>query len=108
MNGKPKPAFYIVAGVVVVVLVAFSIYRFWDWLAPKPTPTSKPPDIVLNGSGKPKTPEVPGGGEPVKLTFEKYEIVPEKSLPPVTGTSKYTPLSETNNTVRFAINVWAG
>ena len=39
-------------------------------------------------------------------TVKEYAIVPGERLPPVKGTSAYTPLQD--NTVRFALNVWAG
>ena len=39
-------------------------------------------------------------------TVKEYAIVPGERLPPVKGTSAYKPLED--NTVRFALNVWAG
>jgi ABC-type nitrate/sulfonate/bicarbonate transport system substrate-binding protein/outer membrane protein OmpA-like peptidoglycan-associated protein len=39
-------------------------------------------------------------------TVQEYDIVPQESLIPVQGTSDYKPLED--NTVRFALNVWAG
>jgi NitT/TauT family transport system substrate-binding protein len=41
-------------------------------------------------------------------TLKEYTYVPDQTLPPVKGTSAYTPLAETDNTVKFALNVWAG
>ncbi len=39
-------------------------------------------------------------------TVKEYEFVPAQTLPPVKGTSDYKALED--NTVRFALNVWAG
>jgi ABC-type nitrate/sulfonate/bicarbonate transport system substrate-binding protein/outer membrane protein OmpA-like peptidoglycan-associated protein len=39
-------------------------------------------------------------------TVQEYDIVPQESLIAVQGTSDYKPLED--NTVRFALNVWAG
>jgi NitT/TauT family transport system substrate-binding protein len=108
MAGQPKPAFYIIAGVVVIALVAVAIWR----LSPKPNPTaSTTPEITLpKGGGTGKNVELgPAPGEPaIDLTEKTYEFVPQDRLVPVKGTSKYKALKDTNGTVRFAINVWAG
>jgi NitT/TauT family transport system substrate-binding protein len=106
-NGQPKPAFYVVVGLVVIALVAFAIWR----LSPKPstTPSSapdiKPPPTVAEAKG----PEVvPAKVDPSELTEKTYEIVPEERLIPAKGTAGYKKLADTKGTVRFAINVWAG
>ena len=39
-------------------------------------------------------------------TVKEYHFKPAEKLPPVKGTAAYKPL--VNNTVRFALNVWAG
>ena len=39
-------------------------------------------------------------------TVKEYHFKPAEKLPPVKGTAAYKPLE--NNTVRFALNVWAG
>jgi NitT/TauT family transport system substrate-binding protein len=105
MPAQPKPAFYVVLGVVVVALIAFAVYR----LSPRPAPQSSGPDIKPTLPGAAKGPELdPGAGEAADLTAKEYKIVPEQRLPPVKGTSAYKKLDQTNNAVRFAINVWAG
>ena len=43
---------------------------------------------------------------PSVTTVSEYEFVPRTKLPEVKGTSAYQPLQD--NTVRFALNVWAG
>jgi NitT/TauT family transport system substrate-binding protein len=106
MAGQPKPAFYVIAGVVVVGLIAFAIWQ----LSPKPGPATTAPDIAINHPGGGKKVEVgPAPGEPpIDLTEKTYEFVPQDRLAPVKGTSQYKSLQATNGTVRFAINVWAG
>jgi NitT/TauT family transport system substrate-binding protein len=101
--GKPKPLFYVAVALVVGALIVFAITRS-DVIAPE------------GGRGR-------GGGDPdaapltVQLvesddldssltTVQEWEIVPGERLPPVRGTSAYTALRD--NTVRFALNVWAG
>ena len=39
-------------------------------------------------------------------TVKEYKFKPSERLPAVKGTAAYKPLQ--NNTVRFALNVWAG
>ena len=98
MAGKPKTSFYVVLALVVVGLVAFAIYRS-DIFAPEEEP--------------PRRGEVPPIELPLEAddatsvaTVKKYEIVPGTTLPEVKETSAYQPLAD--NTVRFALNVWAG
>jgi len=99
--GKPKIPFFIVLGVVVVALIIFAVWRS-DIFAPE-------------GSG-----DGPGTVDPDKIggqvyeaddamaptTVTEYKFVPAQTLPPVMGTSAYKKLED--NTVRFALNVWAG
>src|SRR5262249_8805614 len=120
MADQPKPGFYIAVALVVLGLIAFAIYRS-DLVAPK---APVPGDLVA-----PKAP-VPGGGEGPQTrrqddaakdfkqqtesnqdtagptTVKEYRFKPAEKLPPVKGTAAYKPL--VNNTVRFALNVWAG
>ena len=99
MAGQPKGPFYVVLGVVILGLVAFAIYRA-DIFAPKGhEATKKPPEKI----------ELPKGEEDDAnsvTTEKKYVFVPKDTLPKVKGTSAYKPLAD--NTVRFALNVWAG
>jgi NitT/TauT family transport system substrate-binding protein len=99
MAGQPKPAFYVAVGVVVVALIAFAVWRS-DLFAPKaPSQPTAPID-----PGKLASAEAADAKS--ITTVEKYVIVPDQTLPPVKGVSNYQPMAE--NTVRFAINVWAG
>ena len=46
------------------------------------------------------------GDSAVPTTVKEYSFKPAEKLPPVKGTSAYKPLQD--DTVRFALNVWAG
>lgn len=95
--GQPKPAFYFVLIIVVAALVAFAIYRS-DIFAPKGgEPTT----------GEPLAQAVEDASQTDGITtVQEYTFLPTERLPEVKGTSAYKPL--TDNTVRFALNVWAG
>jgi NitT/TauT family transport system substrate-binding protein len=102
MNGKPKVPFYVVLFLVVGGLLAFAAYRS-DLLAPE-------------GAGKEGTETgdidqgVVGQAEDTDsaavTTVKEYIFKPAERLPEVKGISAYKRLED--NTVRFALNVWAG
>jgi ABC-type nitrate/sulfonate/bicarbonate transport system substrate-binding protein len=61
------------------------------------------------GGGVPPAGEGPvseAADDAVPTTVKEYAFKPAEKLPPVKGTSAYKPLE--NDTVRFALNVWAG
>jgi NitT/TauT family transport system substrate-binding protein len=101
MNGQPKPGFYVAVAVVVLGLVIFAIVRS-DIFAPR---ANKSPDEIDPNVLKSKA-EAPDDAN--VTTVKEYAFIPSEKLPPVTGTSDYTLLEKTDNTVKFAINVWAG
>ncbi len=98
--GKPKPIFFIAVAIVIAGLIVFALMNK-ETLAPE------------GGEGSENTEPI----DPDELTLEmddsnvvttvqEWEFVPSEALPPVRGTSAYNPMQD--NTVRFAINVWAG
>lgn len=103
MAGQPKAPFFAALAFVVIGLIVFAVYRS---------------DVVAPKGGN----EQAGGGEPITLpqdvenpanagavtTVKEYAFKPAERLPEVKGTSAYKPLAETDHTVRFALNVWAG
>lgn len=107
--GKPKPLFFVAVALVVLGLAGYGLYPF---LFPKnktttnqpgpsqPTPDNKPP-ATGGTTGKPEAPDTNDG-----LTAKKYDYVPEAKLPPVKGVAGYEKME--NNTVKFALNIWAG
>ncbi len=107
MAGKPKAPFYIAVFLVVAGLVAFAIYRS-DLFAPEARDNSQEIDpgqlagVKLDEMGQPVEAAVAGD----VTTVREYQFVPAQRLPEVQGVSDYKALE--NNTVRFALNVWAG
>jgi hypothetical protein len=101
MPGKPKSSFYLVLGLVVLALVLFGLWR-GGILAPEGAGDGGGAiDPSMIGVGGVEADDVMG-----VTTVKEYEFVPAQTLPPVKGTSGYKKLED--NTVRFALNVWAG
>ena len=102
MAGKPKGAFYVVLALVVAGLVGLAIYNL-DILAPEGV---QGPD----GDGTIDPTQLGQMAEAADAasvtTVKEYSFVPAETLPPIKGTSDYNELED--NTVRFALNVWAG
>ena len=102
MAGQPKTPFYLVLAVVVAGLVAFAMHRS-DILAPKgKAPVKETIDAGQLGQ-KAESPDTAG---PSLTTVKEYAFKPTERLPEIKGISAYKPMEE--NTVRFALNVWAG
>ncbi len=105
MAGQPRPTFYIALGLVILGLIGFAMYRS-DIFAPKAATNKGGP--VGGGPGG-KSIDKPIELDPPKdtpTTVKTYEYVPASRLPEVKGVAGYKPLQ--NDTVRFALNVWAG
>ena len=108
MAEQPKGGFYIAVALVVAALIGFAIYRS-DLVAPKP---AAPPGAA-GGEPQPKI-DIKEVAQPVEssqdtaspTTVKEYRFKPAEKLPPVKGTAAYKPL--VNDTVRFALNIWAG
>ena len=106
MAEQPKSGFYIAVAAVVLALIGFAVWRS-DLVAPKPL---APPGMG-EGQAKIDPKEV---AQPVEssqdttspTTVKEYRFKPAEKLPPVKGIAAYKPLEK--NTVRFALNVWAG
>jgi NitT/TauT family transport system substrate-binding protein len=103
MNGKPKTPFYVVLFLVVGGLLAFAAYRS-DLFAPKGKVQEGP------GAGDIDPGELGQAAESADTasvtTVKEYTFRPAERLPEVKGTAAYKALED--NTVRFALNVWAG
>lgn len=109
MAGKPKASFFVVVAVVVVGLVAFALFKA-GILAPegqgRKIAKIEPGQLGQNVPGQPsQKAELPDASAPV-TTVKEYKFRPAERLPEIKGTSAYKPME--NNTVRFALNVWAG
>jgi NitT/TauT family transport system substrate-binding protein len=107
MAEQPKGGFYIAVALVVLALIGFAVYRS-DLIAPKPVAPGG-----AAGEPQPKI-DIKEVSQPAEssqdtaspTTVKEYRFKPAEKLPPVKGTAAYKPL--VNNTVRFALNIWAG
>ena len=110
MAGQPKVPFYLAVAAVVFGLVGFAMYRA-DVFAPKGK-QNQPDEVIdlkkIGGGGSEST--APGAAEAHDdasvTTVKEYAFKPSEKLPPVKGIAAYKPMAD--NTVRFALNVWAG
>jgi NitT/TauT family transport system substrate-binding protein len=109
MNGQPKAPFYVVLLLVVGGLLAFAAYRS-DLFAPKGGGQEGPGPGPGDGAGDIDPGMIGQVAEDTDssavTTVKEYVFKPAERLPEVTGISAYKPLED--NTVRFALNVWAG
>jgi len=107
--GQPKPTFYVALALVVLGLIAFAVYRS-DIVAPKPVQPQGGAGGQPQGKLEPKDlgPEqhAESTDSTSPTTVKEYNFKPAEKLPPVKGVAAYKPLKD--NTVRFALNVWAG
>ncbi len=102
MNGKPKPAFFAVMLLVVAALLYVGFSRFTGRsLIPGADSSSISQADLANTKGGP---EAPDGAS--ATTVKEYTYVAGTKLPDVKGVSGYSALAD--NTVRMALNVWAG
>jgi NitT/TauT family transport system substrate-binding protein len=101
-NGKPKPLFYLIMLLVVGGLIYYGVRRFGGpgmFGSGDSTQISQEElDAMKKGAEAPDDASL--------TTVKEYTFVPGQTLPEVKGTSAYEPLA--NNTVRMALNVWAG
>ncbi|MCY3018788.1 MAG: phosphate ABC transporter substrate-binding/OmpA family protein [Planctomycetota bacterium] len=102
--GKPKPLFYVAVFVVVVGLILFAVYRS-DIFAPAGRDQGKVPTLTKEEMEKLK-PKAEAADSNAPTTAKEYKYIPSEKLPPVAGVAGYKALED--NTVKFALNVWAG
>lgn len=111
MSGQPKPAFYLVALVVILGLIGYGVYRFQGG-GDTTTAASGGDSSQMQGD----TPVTSGGGtgdgaeaadaDSVATTVKEYSFTSATRLPEVKGVANYVPMQD--RTVRMALNVWAG
>ena len=99
MAGQPKLPFYLALVVVVGGLIWFAVSRS-DLLAPKGGLDGGAAGDAI------KAPDVEAPDAASVTTVKEYTFTPAQRLPEVKGTAAYKPLVD--DTVRFALNVWAG
>jgi NitT/TauT family transport system substrate-binding protein len=99
-NGRPKPAFFVVMFAVVAGLIYYGVTRMGGVKGLTGGGDKVSASDLPNASG----PEAPDANS--VTTVKEYSYVASSKLPEVKGTSAYEPLVD--NTVRMALNVWAG
>jgi len=115
MAGQPKVPFWLAVWAVIFGLVGLAAWRaglLEQFGLGRPGVAGARPVAAGGGAGG------AGGGEAglegmteapdvsVPTTVKEYTFKPAERLPPVKGVSAYKPLQD--DTVRFALNVWAG
>ena len=107
MGGRPKAPFYIALLLVVGGLVWFALNRS-DLIAPKGVQEGQPVTTTQTDQAQPQQEQaaVEAADTGGVTTVKEYAFRPTERLPEVKGISAYKALE--NNTVRFALNVWAG
>lgn len=100
MAGSPKAPFYVAMFAVVFGLIAYAVYRS-DIFAPGGQEQAGTIDPAQLGQTA-EAPQEDGAGI---TTVKEYRFKPAERLPEVQGISQYR---MEDNTVRFALNVWAG
>jgi NitT/TauT family transport system substrate-binding protein len=101
MSTGPKPAFFLVMALLLLGLVGYGVYRFQDRGSASDSTTIDLSDLRPGGAEAPDDASL--------TTFKEYDKIQFQDatrMPPVNGVSNYAAL--TDNTVTFALNVWAG
>ena len=117
MAGKPTPIFYLAVLAVIFGLIGFAAYQAF---APGP---SNPPVAVSGDDDRASGGSSSGTNSDTDIdlsditgaesadpqgitTVSEYSFTPSERLPKVKGTAAYKKMED--NTVKFALNVWAG
>ena len=112
MSGQPKAPFWLAVWAVILGLVGLAAWRAgmleqFGFGRPGAAGGQRP---VAGGGGAAEGGAAEGMTEApdvsVPTTVKEYTFKPAERLPPVKGVSAYKPLQD--DTVRFALNVWAG
>jgi len=113
MAGQPKAPFWLAVWAVILGLVGLAAWRAGmfgprgaaDVARQEPVAGGAPGGASGSGGGaEGMASEAADTSAPTTVT--EYTFTPAEKLPPVKGTSAYKPLED--DTVRFALNVWAG
>ena len=98
----PRPAFFLVMAILLLGLIGYGAYRFKGRAEGDSATISA--DDLKNMQGGVEAPD-----DASLTTFKEYDKIQFQDptrMPPVSGVSNYEPFAD--NTVTFALNVWAG
>lgn len=104
--GQPKGPFYLAVAAVIIALLSVSVYRSCSRSTPPEAAQKTPVRSDAPKGAEPAAVKVEAPDNSIGLTAKEYVVRRPAPLPEVKGTSAYKPME--NNTVRFALNVWAG
>jgi NitT/TauT family transport system substrate-binding protein len=113
-ENTPKPLFWIALGIICLGLVSYAWVRYRDTIFPDgkkdAIPVISKDDLKSAGQPAQTAPQVAKAGVEAQdaanvTSVKEYKFVASETLPIVKGVSGY---SLTDNTVRMALNVWAG
>ena len=110
MSGQPKGSFWVAVWLVILALAGFAAWKWGIFDGAGGNRAGGDRQVAGGdadgpvGDGVETLTEAPD--ETVPTTVQEYAFKPFDRLPPVTGISGYKPLAD--DTVRFALNVWAG
>ena len=110
MSGQPKGSFWVAVWLVILALAGFAAWKWGIFDGAGGNRAGGDRQVADGdadgpvGDGVETLTEAPD--ETVPTTVQEYAFKPFDRLPPVTGISGYKPLAD--DTVRFALNVWAG
>ena len=111
-GGRPTAAFYIAVLAVIGGLIYFAGTKAGFFGEPEPAPAPGEvghgdEELVLDPDKLNQAITAEASSDHLNVTtVDEYAYVPAERLPPVKGTAAYKALED--NTVRFALNVWAG
>jgi len=109
MSGQPKAPFWLAVWAVIFGLVGLAAWRagmLEQFGFGRPGALAQRPAAGGTGAGGGVEGMTEAPDVSVPTTVKEYTFKPAERLPPVKGVSGYKPLQD--DTVRFALNVWAG
>ncbi len=98
----------IVLTILLLGIVSFGVYRWWDKIAPQIRPQSQPVDVAKVKQEIQKLKDIPAD-LPLLIGTNVATLVDRSAIPAVTGVSDYAKTTKDGKlVVEFPINVWPG
>src|SRR5215510_843896 len=98
----------IVLTILLLGVVGFGLYRWWDKIAPQVKPQNQSIDVAKVKQDIAKAHEAPVD-VPLLIGTNVASLVERSGIPAVTGVSDYTkPTKDGKPVVEFPINIWPG
>src|ERR1051326_4467317 len=98
----------IVLTIIVLAVVGFGVYRWWDKIAPQSAPLNQSVDVAKVKQEIEKA-KAAAADIPLLIGTNAATLVERQGIPAVTGVSDYTKATKDGKlVVQFPINVWPG